>query len=113
MKKIILIILLSITISNSISAQDELTGNEYYNRAFEKVKLNDFEGGIRDYTYAIDLNCDNLNLAYFNRGVAKQAIKDYVGAISDYNMTIKLEPTYESYMNRGITKSLLGDHRGG
>ena len=88
------------------------TAEEYFYRAYNKAKLEDYYGAIADYTKAIELN-PNYADAYNNRGNAKENLKDYYGAIADYNKVIELNPNdADAYYNRGISKEKLKDNYG-
>ena len=53
---------------------------EYYNNGNAKLHLKDYQGAIKDYTKAIELNPDAEG-AYYNRGLAKEKLEDHRGAL--------------------------------
>ena len=71
MKKLILIIVL-ISLGLTATAQ---TAEEYYNRGFSKIQLNDFKGAIEDLTKGIEI--DPNEFVYYLRGLAKEGLDDY------------------------------------
>jgi|AntRauMFilla1563_2_1112583.scaffolds.fasta_scaffold12887_2 tetratricopeptide (TPR) repeat protein len=90
----------------------------YYNGAFIKMKLKDYNAAILDFTDFIELNPLNVVYyfyinAYHNRGRAKQFLKDHEGAIADYSKAIQLKSSFSmAYYNRGICKIAL-EYNGG
>ncbi|MCC6617138.1 MAG: tetratricopeptide repeat protein [Anaerolineae bacterium] len=88
---------------------EQLTAEEYFNQAFNKVHRGDLDGGIDDYSHGIRLN-PNYALAYNNRGIARQDSGDLDGAIADYNEAIRLDPKYaKPYYNRARAYYHKGD----
>ena len=64
---------------------------EYFNNGNTKLHLKEYQGAIKDYNKAIELNPDSEG-AYYNRGLAKQNLEDYNGAIEDFTKTIEINP---------------------
>ncbi len=88
------------------------TAEEYYNRAYEKDKLQDYRGAVADYSKAIELN-PVYSIAYFRRGSAKYELQDYIGAIADFTKVIELDlKNSDAYSNRGVAKNELEDYIG-
>ena len=84
------------------------SAEEYYDSGVEKADSGDYQGAIKDYNKAIEIN-PNYSEAYFNRGIVKYRLGDYQGEIEDYNKAIEINPDYsKAYYNRGITKLQLG-----
>jgi tetratricopeptide (TPR) repeat protein len=107
MKKILLLVLIFVT---SVSYCQ--TAEEYFNKAYGKNEIKDYQGAIEDYTKAIEIN-PNYSEAYNNRGTVKTNFKDYKGAIEDYTKAIGINSNYsDAYNSRGTAKSILEDYRG-
>jgi len=51
---------------------------EYYDSGVEKANSGDYEGAIKDYDKAIEINPKHAE-AYYNRGLAKAYLGDYRG----------------------------------
>ena len=85
---------------------------EYDNNGIAKAKAGDYEGAIKDFTSAIELNPYYAG-AYNDRGIAKRLSGDYEGAVEDLSKAIELNPDYfGAYCNRGFIKGSLGDYEG-
>jgi tetratricopeptide (TPR) repeat protein len=54
----------------------------YYNRAYVKCKIRDYEGALADLNKAIDIEKDFAE-AYFNRGLTKIYLDDVNGGAMD------------------------------
>ena len=61
----------------------------YYNRAFVKCQLQDFNGAIKDYDNAIHADAD-LADAYYNMGLFLLYLKDKVDACKDFSKSGEL-----------------------
>ncbi len=86
--------------------------HEYFTRAFEKHKLEDFQGAINDNSKAIEIN-PSFAEAFFNRAECKREIEDDSGAIDDFTKAIEINPRMsQAYNNRGFVKAKLGDFKG-
>ena len=75
-------LLLILTFVSSLSFGQK--PDEYFNRANDKAKLQDYRGAIADYSKAIELNPNN-GKAYYNRGISKKMLKDKEGACLDWS----------------------------
>ena len=74
------------------------------------AELKEYEGAIKDYDKAIELD-PNYALAYMNRGIAKAQLKQYSAAIADYDKAIELDPNFAlAYHNRGVAKYNLAQY---
>ena len=92
--------------ANAQGAQD------HYKLGYDKVELGDYQGGITEYSKAIEID-PNYAAAYANRAFAKGISGDHQGAIADYNKAIVIDPqNAQSYQGRGIEKILLGNKKG-
>ncbi|MBR4384309.1 MAG: tetratricopeptide repeat protein, partial [Selenomonadaceae bacterium] len=70
----------------------------------------DYQGAIRLYSEAIELN-PKFAGAYYNRGTAYAALKQHEQAIQDFDKAIQLNPNYaEAYNNRGVAYRHLKQH---
>jgi len=88
------------------------SAEEYYDSGVEKLDSGDFQGAIKDFNKAIEINPKYAN-AYYDRGLAKAKLGDYRGALKDYNKTIEINPKHKmAYAFRGVAKANLGDYRG-
>lgn len=56
----------------------------YYNRAYIKYKLHDFEDAVNDYNYAIKIDPDFAD-AYYNRGLLLFLQSDKIDACEDFS----------------------------
>ena len=70
---------------------------------------------LLDFDKAIEI--DHLHEgSYVSRCYAKYLLKEYYSAISDCNMALKISTTIDNkigaYVNRGISKEMLGDMSG-
>jgi len=81
-------------------------------RGLDKYNNAQYQGAIRDYDRAIELNPD-YETAFNNRGIAKEKMGEYAGAIEDYDRAIELEPNYTAaFHNRGGANNQVGDYAG-
>ena len=64
----------------------------YYNRAFVKYKLQDFNGAVDDYNMAIQLNPEIPDL-YYNRGLLLFFLSQKVAACQDFSKAGELGVT--------------------
>ena len=64
---------------------------KYSNKVIEKFNLKDYQGAIKDFSKAINLNRKNED-AFTKRGIVKFFLKDNQGAIDDYSEALKLNP---------------------
>ena len=89
------------------------SAEEYYDSGIEKLASGDFQGAIKEFDKATEINRKYTD-AYYNRGVAKAKSGDYRGAIEDYNKAIEINPKLaEAYYNRGVAKIGLGQKYSG
>jgi RNA polymerase primary sigma factor len=61
----------------------------FFNQGLERYKVEDFQGAVKDFTQAIQLNPNDAN-AYNMRSSAYTALKDYHRAMEDLQAAIKL-----------------------
>jgi len=80
---------------------------DYRGRA--KFQLQNYEGAMKDYTSAININAFSAD-AYNDRGILKGTMHDNKGAISDFEASIKYkEVNPDAYFNRGFAYFLSGN----
>jgi len=74
----------------------------YLNRADAYYKSDNFEKCIKDYSYVIRKDPQNV-YAFFARGVANLKYSEEDDAIKDFTKVIQLDKDYwQAYVNRGI-----------
>ncbi len=96
------------------------------NRGISRRKIEDNSGAISDFDKALEIK-PRLPYALFQRALTKSKLKDLSGEILDYNRIIEINPIRsdllgkkyinysvnpvfaDSFMNRGIAKSELGN----
>lgn len=79
------------------------------NRGNVRVRRNDLEGAIADYTQAIAL-APNEPDPYLNRGAVREAMGEWEKAITDYNQVLQFDPDDPAaYNNRGNAEAGLGE----
>lgn len=81
----------------------------YVNRGVIKVAIEDFQGAVRDYNKAINLNDDTAE-AYMNRGNLwfmtnhfEEAIQDY-----DHSLQLNLSMSHVALFNKGMALENMG-----
>lgn len=95
-----------------IISNKTLNEYEYFERGIEKYLNSDYEGAIKDYSKAIEINIKYID-AYRERAMAKRWLKDYEGAIIDYTKILDLNSKdIEAIKLRGLTKASLKDYKG-
>ncbi len=88
------------------------SGQVYFNRAYSKTFVSDFEGAILDFSKAEEMSY-RLKEVYFERGYCKDQLKDFKGAIKDYSEAIQLDSTnFNAFNNRAYSKMNLKDFKG-
>jgi len=84
---------------------DADSGEAYINWGNTKIFLKDFEAAKADYTKAIDMaaqgiNVKDLHAAYYNRGLAHEALKDLKAAFEDFVEAERLKPEWSMALER-------------
>lgn len=88
----------------SISLDIEPSAEAYFLRASAKYMLDDLQGALVDYDFAIGLDSYNP-IAYNNRGSIKDELKRTADALKDFDKAIALDVNYtNAYYNRAITR---------
>jgi len=83
------------------------TAEEYLNKGYEKINLQDYTGAIADFDNALRIDKKKAN-AYFVRGNAKISLEDYKGAIADFNTLVKKDSNFTmAYYFLGLSKLKL------
>ena len=81
----------------------------YVIRAQINYSLDNLDGALDDYSYAIDHDSRNM-IAYYNRAVLRTEINDVNRAIEDFSMVLKLNPLdYRTLYNRAILYKNIHD----
>ena len=62
---------------------DSTNAMYYYNRGTAKKMMLDYKSAIPDFTKAIDLKFESLEMAYFNRAMSKLHTQDLEGSKKD------------------------------
>jgi len=82
--------------------RDPTNSIAYFNRAWAKYKLKDYQGSIQDNSKCVELD-PSYKYAYFNRALAQYFLKYFQGAIQDYSKCIEIDPNYiAAYFQRGM-----------
>ena len=83
----------------------------FYKSGNKKFDENDYQGAIDDFSKAIELDPQNVELEYTYRARAKFSLGDYQGAIDDYTKAIELDSENGEleYASRGRAKYFLKD----
>ena len=84
MKKILILILLSLT-----SVSFSQTKREYFDNGFKKIQSGKFQDGISDFSKAIRLD-PKFSQAYFGRGIAKLKVNLKESACIDLKKSSEL-----------------------
>ncbi len=86
----------------------ELSADDWYLQAQNKLKRGDYQGAISEFNQAINLN-PKYQQAFNGRGIAYSKLKDYSQALADYDSAIALESdaAKKVYYNRALTYSKL------
>jgi len=86
--------------------ENQLSAEEYFERAYQAHEQKDYDKAIADYSQAILLKPDYA-VAYVNRGAVRAAQGDYDLAIVDYDQAILLKPDFTlAYNNRGVVHAV-------
>ncbi|MBZ0300477.1 MAG: tetratricopeptide repeat protein [Anaerolineae bacterium] len=105
-----IVVNVNVIINKNLPSAIETQALVLFYGAFEKWKLQDFDGAIEACSEAIKL-VSSFAWAYNSRGAAKRAKGDYDGAFSDYDEAIRLDPLLaEAYHNKGIAHHFLGNY---
>jgi len=113
MKKSVLIIFITLLISQLLVAQEEKSPGFLMQRAFNRIQTKDYEGALKDYNEALKLNANNA-AAYVSRGTLYALyINDFKAAFADFDKAIELDPKMGgAYYNRAELKVNLKDYKG-
>jgi tetratricopeptide (TPR) repeat protein len=96
--------------TKAIQLQGDMAG-AYSNRCLAHIELENYSEAIADCSQAISLH--PLPEAYLNRGMAHYHLFHFRTAIADFTQAIAVDPDCaEAYLNRGISRSELGDLAG-
>jgi tetratricopeptide (TPR) repeat protein len=102
----------TIAIEKEDSVNKTALKNYFKFRGMAKVQLEDNKGAIEDFTKAIFVDPNEVDLLYALRGFSKNSIKDYFSAILDFSEAINLNPNEGLYYaGRGIAR--IGNNKKG
>lgn len=89
-------------------SKEKFNSNDYSNSGLIKSFSGNYDGAIKDYDKAIEIDPNNSN-ALNNRGYTYNVIGDYETAIKDFERAISLEESFAYALNnRGFAKIKLG-----
>jgi len=95
----------SISAFNKAIEIEPKRGYLYYKRARAKYLLDDYEGSLRDYKRAKNLDSNLASASYLSIAYIKDALGDYDAAIFAFNKSIELGTNnLYAYYYRGKTK---------
>lgn len=84
----------------------------YMGLGLVRLYLDDLTGGLKSFSYALQLD-DRLDLAYYYRSVCRKKAGEFTAALEDINTAIELRLSPGQYMGeRGWIKHLNGDSLG-
>ena len=87
-------------------------GNAYNDCGSAKLKLNDLDGALENYTKAASLN-PSIDFIFDNLGTIKKLKGDTAGALKAFSKAIELKAdNYVAYNNRGSLKFAQKDYTG-
>jgi tetratricopeptide (TPR) repeat protein len=78
-----------------LGSKDDFTYNT--NGHIKRYQLKNYEGAIKDYTKAYELNPKYHDAYLKNRGDLYAELKNYKAALADFELLNKLDPTNEEY----------------
>ena len=85
---------------------------EFYNQGLAKAGQGDYQGAIKDFDRALQLN-PHLAEAYYQRGLAYFDLGQVYQAVSDYTQALKLNPNQiGSYYGRALVRVSLKNFPG-
>jgi len=94
------------------AVREQPSAAAYANRGTTRIRLGDTAGGIADFTSALQLAPNDVEVL-FNRGNARLGAGDPKGAIADFTRAAELRPTFAlAVFNRGIARHRSGDALG-
>ena len=102
-----LIIAISVLAFLSVIIVKEVNQAIYFQIAWSKTVLKDYEGAIKSYSKGIDIDKDNPNnyYSYEKRGETKVYLGDLNGGIKDFTKSIVINPKNAfAYAKRGDAK---------
>ena len=122
---IIFLILCNIFAPSAYLKSDENLKGDIRNNQFEKILRSDelvkigldnieqkkYKNAIIFFNKASKIDPTN-GAAYFYKAFVKDIIGDFEGAIEDYSKAININQTWESFLNRGLTKTKIKDFKG-
>lgn len=93
----------AIELLNRSMQYSKFNSEAYFLRGIAKYELEDFIGGEKDFSKAIELNPRNYE-AFLYRGVCRSQMRNYKDAFADYTQAIKLnDEDWRVYANRSLS----------
>jgi tetratricopeptide (TPR) repeat protein/V8-like Glu-specific endopeptidase len=77
---------------NKIIHLDSSDADNYVDRGWVKIKMNDRQGALADHNKAVSISPNKANI-YVERGNVKYEIDDNQGSLKDYNDAIAINPS--------------------
>lgn len=100
-------------VSKSIAIANNPKVEQLKESAAKKSDRNDFLGAIADYTAALKLDPQNIEI-YELRSYLYYLKEDYKSAIADLNQAIKIKPkALNLHYRRALSRIAMGDAKGG
>jgi len=81
---------------------DPVTYDAYYNRAYCKMHLNDYEAAIADFTTCMQLHNGPYSNALYLRGSCFSQLKRFDMAIADFTKALEVSSNSDIYAARGF-----------
>ncbi len=92
----------------TIALKKALTAEDWFDKGFRALQVNDGNGAVRAFAKAIDLD-PTYQSAYLNRGITYEIVGNLQQSVYDYSKVIELAPgDAEVYYLRGLALTRLG-----
>ncbi|MBO6960048.1 MAG: CHAT domain-containing protein [Prochlorococcus marinus CUG1438] len=87
-----------------------IRSDELVKKGLESLEKKDYENAIFFFDKASKIDQTNSN-AYFYKAFVKDILGDFKGAIDDYSKAININPSWQSFLNRGLAKTEIRDFK--